>query len=308
MTTAQCELHGVGRSWLVRLVGQCRWIRVTSGVYDTDPVPVGERVRADVHDHQRRRAAWLAMLAYGDRAIAVGQSALALHGVQGLPTHITPEVMIAGGDVRRPRDGIRVRRYDAALSTTSYASREVVAVLPALAQSVPALDRRHAVAVLDNAVHTQLITRAEVEVAHDLARGRRGVERTHDWWGLVDGRAESPLETFARLECIDSGVPPDDLQRDFFGPTGRFLGRADLAWQMPDNGWVVLEVDGTGVHSLPDALFHDRERQNRLVAERGVVVLRATSKDLRLPGKVGSEVARVVKPRGWTPSRSSSVP
>jgi len=305
VTTSQCELHGVGSGRLVRLVRQCRWIRVTSGVYDTDPTPVPHRARPDVHDHGRRRAAWLGMLAYGAGAVAVGPTALALHGVKGLPLDIRPEVMIAGGDVRRPRDGILVRRYDGALPTVRHAGdRDIVTVLHALAQSVPALDRRHAVAVLDNAVHEGLITRAEVEVAHDLARGRRGVERTHEWWGLVDGRAESPLETFARLECIDSGVPPDELQRVFLGPSGKFLGRADLAWRIPDGRWVLLEVDGADVHSLPAALFHDRERQNRLVAEHGVLLLRATAKDLALPGKVGAEVAQVVKRHGWTLSRS----
>lgn len=190
---------------LARMVRQGRWVRLSNGVYDTDPVPVDGRDRDDVFDHRRRRQAWVGLLAFGPTAIAVGQSALALHEIQGLPVDIASEVMLPGGSARASRDGVLVRQYEAGLPTEHHAGRRVATVLRALAQAVPTLDRRHAVAVLDNAVHARRITRAEVEVAHDLARGRRGVDRTHPWWRLVDGRAESPLETWARLECIDAG-------------------------------------------------------------------------------------------------------
>ncbi len=77
--------------------------------------------------------------------------------------------MVTGGGMRRRRDGIEVDRYDAALPTQVYRHRRIAAVVHALAQAVPGLSRRRAVAVLDSAVHQGKITRAEVEVAHDLA-------------------------------------------------------------------------------------------------------------------------------------------
>jgi hypothetical protein len=300
LTTAQCETAGMDGWWLGRMLAQARWVRVTSGVYDTDPVPVDDRDRPDRFDHRRRRAAWIGMLAYGPLAVAVGQSALALHAVQGLPVHVRPEVVAPNATARRARDGIVVRQYSD-VPTTPFGDRRIATVLHALAQAVPTLDRRHAVAVLDSAVRLGKISRANVETAHDLARGHRGVELTHDWWCLVDGRAESPLETFARLECVDAGVPPDDLQREFFGPAGDFLGRADLAWRLPDGRWLVLEVDGVEVHESPDALFHDRARQNRLVADGGVLLLRTTAKELNVPGKVGDQMAAQLRRHGWTP-------
>lgn len=303
VTTAQCEAAGMDGGWLGRMVAQRRWVRTTSGVYDTDPVPVDARERDDRYDHRRRRAAWLGMLAHGPGAVAVGQSALALHGVQGLPVRVRPEVMVRQGGARRRRDGIVVRQLSPDLPTVPFADRRIAAVLHALAQAVPTLDRGHAVAVLDSAVHLGKVSRADVETAHDLARGHRGVERTHEWWGLVDGRAESPLESRARLECIDADVPPDDLQRELVSTDGRFLGRGDLAWALPDGRWLLLEVDGADVHSAPDALFHDRERQNRLVAEGGVVVLRTTSGELAVPGRLGDQMAARLRRYGWRPDR-----
>jgi hypothetical protein len=47
--------------------------------------------------------------------------------------------------------------------------RLVAPVETALAQAVPALDRRHAVAVLDSTLHQRLVTREGLRRAHDLA-------------------------------------------------------------------------------------------------------------------------------------------
>src|SRR5690606_37367270 len=96
--------------------------------------------------------------------------------------------------------------------------------------------------------------------AHDLARGRRGVERTHPWWALSDARAESPNETRVRLDCVDCGVPPDDLQVWIYDAHGRQLGRGDLGWKKRNGRWLIAEVDGAEVHSLVPALYQDRQR------------------------------------------------
>ncbi|MFI2104823.1 type IV toxin-antitoxin system AbiEi family antitoxin domain-containing protein [Isoptericola sp. NPDC019693] len=302
ITTAQCEAAGMTRTRLARMAGQGRWVRVAPGVYDTDPVPVDHRERPDFFDHRRRRAAWRAVLALGPNAMPVGQCALVFHDVRGLPTRIAPEASVPGS-ARLPRDVAIVRQYDPTTPTVLIAGRKVPTVLHALAQAVPTLDRRHAVAVLDNAVHQGLITRAEVERAHDLARGRRGVERTHDWWRLVDGRAESPLETAVRLECVDADVPPDDLQRVLVDRRGIFLGRGDMVWRLPDGRWFWLEADGSDVHAAPAALYDDRRRQNALVADGSVVMQRVTGRDLRVPGTLGREVAARLRRLGWTPGQ-----
>ncbi|MFI2294174.1 type IV toxin-antitoxin system AbiEi family antitoxin domain-containing protein [Isoptericola sp. NPDC019571] len=302
ITTAQCEAAGMTRTRLARMARQGRWVRAAPSVYDTDPVPVEHRERPDLFDHRRRWSAWRAVLALGPNAMPVGQSALVFHGVRGLPVRITPEASLPGAARLQP-DVAVVRQYDPATPTKLVAGRRVPTVLHALAQAVPTLDRRHAVAVLDDAVHQGLITRAQVEQAHDLARGRRGVERTHAWWQLVDGRAESPLETAVRLECIDAGVPPDDLQRVLVDDQGTFLGRGDMVWRLPDGRWFWLEADGSEVHSSPAALYEDRRRQNALVADGGVVMQRVTGRDLYGPVGLGHQIAARLRNLGWVPGQ-----
>src|SRR6476469_9571123 len=87
VSASQCEKLGVGAARRSRLVRDEAWERVTHGVFDVTP---GRDRRRDA-DHRRRRAAWLAMLAYGPSAISVGACALALHGVAGLPPDVVPE-------------------------------------------------------------------------------------------------------------------------------------------------------------------------------------------------------------------------
>jgi hypothetical protein len=142
---------------------------------------------------------------------------------------------------------------------------------------------------MDSALHLGLIDERELERAHRLARGRRGVARTHEWWCLADGRAESPLESQGRLDCLDSGVPPDELQVELRSPGGHLLGRGDMGWRLEDGRWLIAEMDGREWHETPDALLRDRRRQNDLASV--AVVLRFTSDDVR-EGTVGGTVRR----------------
>lgn len=231
-------------------------------------------------DDRRRRAAWLGLLAYGPEAIAVGQCALALHGVAGLPMQIQPQVALPARRALRPRDGIRVRYFDD-FATVRVAGRAVACLDDALVQALPELDRVRAVAVLDNVVNRGLIDDDGLAAVRAKLRGRRGAAAVDRWWELVDGRSESPLETEARLRCVDGGIPPDDLQVRILDAAGRFVARADLGWRLRDGRWLLVEIDGREVHDAPEALYADRARQNRLLATGQVDLLRFVRADFR---------------------------
>jgi hypothetical protein len=113
-----------------------------------------------------------------------------------------------------------------------------------------------------------------------MVERRRGAASVRDVWDLVDPRAESPLETFARLDCIAAGLPPDDLQVVVRAADGTFRGRADLGGRRRDGGGVLGEIDGRGGHEAPEALLRDRRRQNALLATGRVRLLRFTAADL----------------------------
>lgn len=124
--------------------------------------------------------------------------------------------------------------------------------------------------------------------------GARGAVRARSWLPLVDRRAESPLETFARLACVDGHVPPDDLQVEIKTPGGRLIGRGDLGWRLGDGRWLIAEIDGRTFHENPEALLRDRARQNALVSTGRVDVLRFTAADIRTSGLIPAAVRRAL--------------
>ena len=275
MDLAQCDEHGVGPKRRETLVRAGLLARPVQGVLDTEP---GERRTID-NDH--RRAAWLGLLAYGPETVAVGRSALALLGVQGLPTAAMTEVALPRARSAIPRLGVPLRQYDAGLRCVRFGDRLIAEPRWALAQAVPTLPRWSALSLMDSALHQRLVVDLDdLGVAHDLARRRRGVEKTHRWWELADGRAESPPETWARLSCLDAGSPPDQLQVPVLDRSGILLGRGDLGWRLRDGRWLIGEVDGLSVHERVEALLHDRRRQNELV-QHGYDVLRFTPSEAR---------------------------
>lgn len=293
LSAAQCDRAGVTAARRRALRGTGGLQPVLRGVDDVAPLLVDAPFLPLVPDpgHRRRRAAWLALLAAGvDRAVAVGACALALYGVEGLPGVIRPEAALPGASPRARRGGVVVRCFDPGVTVRSRGHARLVEPVRALAQAVCELDRDHAVAVLDSAVHRRLVRDDELAVVAALVRGRRGASAVSGWWDLLDGRAQSPLETWARLQCRDEGVAPHDLQVPVRDGLGRVVAHGDLGWWLRDGRLLVAEIDGAGPHGTPDALYRDRERQNRVVGT-GALLLRFTADDVR-SRRVASEVRR----------------
>lgn len=265
---------GLTIAQLRTLLTRGRWQRLTVGVFRT-PAVTG----LDPLDEARVRAAWTGLLALPGAA-AVGMAALALHGVQGLPQRIPAEVCLPGGDSRTGPAGVTVRRYRGRLPVHRLHGFPVVTVPVALAQALPRLPRVHGVAVLDSALNQRLLRPQGLHEVEQLLRGRRGARHARRCLALADGRAESPLETRARLCFVDAGHPPTELQVIFRDRTGRVVARGDLGWRRADGSWVIAELDGREVHARPEPLYLDRSRQNLLQTRAGVTMLRFTGDDL----------------------------
>jgi hypothetical protein len=297
VSSRQCDAVGVGPSRRRNLVTGGSWRRVTRGVFDTGDVPTG----LHAYDVDRLRSAWTALLT-NRRAIAVGACALVLHGVKGLPRRIAPEATFPSGGARRSRDGIAFRQYGTGLETVEVSGREVVSAVLALVQALPTLTRDQAVACLDSALNQGLIRTEDLARIRGQLVNRKGSLAVIAVLPLTDGRAESPPESHARLRCQDAGIPPDDLQRDFFDARGRFLGRADLVWYLGDGRWLIVEIDSHEFHGADRQVRRDATRQNGLVGEGQNIVLRF------FPGHVtgghfAGEVAQILRQEGWRPGR-----
>ena len=167
----------------------------------------------------------------------------------------------------------------------------------ALVQALPELPRANAVAVLDDCLRRGLQSRADIEGVRQRVRSRRGSAGLAEHvFGRVDPRAESPLETFARLQCVDAGIAPDELQVEIRSPGGRLLGRGDMGWRLPRGRWLIAEIDGRAFHETAEAVLRDRRRQNALVLSGQVDLLRFTASDVAargvLPAAIRGALAR----------------
>lgn len=277
VTVRQCRELGTDYRARKRRFDSGSWSQAAPGVIDTEP-----DVLREIAEKQRRQVE-VALLAAGDGAVAVGLAALLLHGCWGLPTAWRARAV--RDTRRRGRGGAQNHVF----TTVTAGGRRASDVRSAILQVLPEVDRLHLVAILDWALHEGHIE--SVDALARLGSGRRWIRKLRGWGPLADGRAESILETWARLQCIDEGVPPTTLQLPIRDADGSVRARGDLAWRLPNGRWLVVEIDGAYEHDKPTTIRRDRHRQNWVVAGGVVTVLRYDASDLRA-GVLAGEVRR----------------
>jgi hypothetical protein len=226
-------------------------------------------------DHQLyARAAALVMP--GD-AVLAGRSAAGWFGAPfAQPTQPVLVAVPPDSSWRGPR-GVRVHRTVVPAAEVITVEGDIRITTPErtawdVAAHETVLD---AVALLDGMVraghvgHAQLIHQAENGV------GRWRSRRVAKVMPLVDGRSESPPESWVRVACVRAGLPAPVPQFVVLEQSV-FLGRVDLAW--PEAG-LVVEYEGA-YHFDGLQIERDDRRYERLVAA-GWRVIRVSAADLR---------------------------
>lgn len=237
-----------------------KFIRVRRGIYALTPPDVATRLAA-------------LDLACGVRIVACMQTAAEMYGFDTEPDdrlHILdPGIRI------RPSPEVMVhQRFGAPLNDVR--GRLLTAPAWTAVEIARTLRRPRALAVLDAALHSGCCTHAGLFEAVDHQRGRRGIVEVRKIVQLADARAESPMESEARLVFIDGGLPLPELQYTIVDLHGR-VWRVDFAW--PD-AKVVAEYDSVEWHANPDGWKHDRMKSARL-AERGWTTVPMVVDDVR---------------------------
>jgi hypothetical protein len=235
-------------------------IRVWRGVYALAPPDVLARL------------AGLDLFA-GARTVACMGTAAALYGFD---TEHDPRIHILDPGVRmRPTAGLMVhQRVGAPLRRVH--GRLATAPAWTAVEVARTFRRPRALAVLDAALRCGACTRDEISAAIDEQKGRRGIVHVRELIAHADARAESPMESEARLVFIDGGLPLPELQYEIIDRCGQ-LWRVDFAW--PD-AMLVAEYDSVEWHANPDAFKHDRIKVSRL-QECGYFVLPIVVDDVR---------------------------
>lgn len=258
-TTSQL-LTVVSRRRLVGLVKSGKLIRVCHGVYAAREPDAADMLAA-------------LDLVVGQPVVACLGSAA---GLYGFDTESTYRLHVLDPGVRmRPSPGVMVhQRIGAPLRQVN--GRLATAPAWTAVEVARALRPPRALATLDAALHIGACTAVELAAAIREQWGRREIVKVRKLVEYADGRAESPMESEARLVFIASGLPTPELQHTILDRCGK-LWRVDFAW--PD-AMVVAEYDSVEWHVGRDALLHDRLKTARL-QECGWTCIPMTVDDIR---------------------------
>ena len=162
------------------------------------------------------------------------------------------------------------------------------------------LRRREALAAMDSLMRAHVFTHADLRGVLPRYFRRRGVIQLRELVPLVDGRAESPGESWTRLEIIDHGLLAPEPQW-WVVIEGVPTYRLDLAYP---HARIAVEYDGEEFHSSEEAKERDQARR-RWLRENGwtvIVVDKRSFTDEALTAWLGElsahlRAARQVRPR-----------
>ena len=147
--------------------------------------------------------------------------------------------------------------------------------------------------------HPELQLATIDELRSALEAGRRpGAPRLRRALARIRVGSMSPLETDARLDLVDAGLPEPDLDVEVRNSTGRLLGIADGRFPRER---VLIEVEGDHHRTDRRQWARDIEKHAAYVAE-GYEVVRLTGVQIRRhPADAVALVRAALIRRGWSP-------
>lgn len=188
--------------------------------------------------------------------------------------------------------GVRVHRCELRASDVEVMDDGVrVTSVERTARDVAALETvKDAVACLDAMARAGTLTTPMLHRIGRSAAGRWGSRRITKVLPLVDGRAQSPPESWVRVACHLAGLPPPIPQYAVV-EHGVFLGLVDLAWP---EARVIVEYEGA-YHFDGVQIVKDDARYAALMAA-GWRVIRVLAADLRDMDALICRIALALEP------------
>lgn len=251
-------------------------MRMRYGVYAT------KHAVAWAADDPRRCHALLVIAAAssaGKDAVASHQSAAVIHGIDLLTQAPRNVVTFTGPPSRRSN---RPTSEGIAFHTAALAPEHMTRCLGApvttvartvvdLARLLPFMD---AVVLADSALRLRLTTKPELLDVVESCAQWPGVLQARQVITFADERAESVLESCARVVFDKCGLEPADLQVTFRGDG--FVYRGDFYWARYQT---IAEADGMAKYENPQRA-RDQIRRDRLLRDAGYKVVHFTWREL----------------------------
>ena len=233
----------------------------------------------------RGRLAALDVLMGGVNAIACLGTAAALYGFD-VENSSAVHVLDPGVRMRSTKGLVVHQRRGAPLQWVS--SRLATAPAWTAVEVARRLARPRALATLDAALRSTWCNRADLEEAIREQCGRRGIVAVRGLLHHADPRAESAMESEARLVMLDYGLPRPELQYLIEGRSGE-RWRVEFAW--PD-ARVAAEYESVDWHAGRSAMLRDKTRFGG-VQDAGWTVIPIIVDDVRRrPALLAQRIAR----------------
>ena len=154
----------------------------------------------------------------------------------------------------------------------------------------------------DSALHRRLVTNAELKAVLATCDRWRGARRAAEVIEFADARAESPLESIARIAFRDCGLPPPDLQV-WLGGTDEPVGRVDFYWKQYRT---IAEVDGAIKYADPQRA-RAQLRRDSLLRDDGFEVVHFTWQQItQTPEHVAASIRKAFN-RGARNAAAASI-
>jgi hypothetical protein len=263
MSARQWRAGGISPPLLRSLARSGELIRMRQGVYATKRA--ADWAAADpVRAHALTVRAATATV--GGNAVASFQSAALLHHLSLLtspspPTGTVTLTLAKKWNRAKPADVVfHASELPQEHVTKLYNLRvtTVARTVADLARTLPFMD---AVVVADSALSQEKTSKPEILQVLEKSKGWPGVRQARRALEFADERAESPLESAARVVFAEAGLEPPELQVTIHGERAQFAARVDFLWRAQK---VIAEADGLVKYNDRKDLLDERERDHQL--------------------------------------------
>ncbi len=289
LTLTQALAVGLTPDQVRQRVRSGRWLRVSTGIYLR-----GSTAEQDPYEDARLlhvARATAAAMTHEDSVICL-HSAAAVHG---LPTvSRPPDVVHLISDAGRSgiRAGVSVHRLPLAMDEVITSDVPVTTPLRTWLDVTRFGSLPDSLAIGDAAVRRGLTTVLEIQQRVDGLDGR-GCRMARLAATLVDGRRESPLESWSAVCFHRWQLPAPQPQVVIRDGDGRFVARVDFLWE---DAKVIGEADGVLKYDDRQALVDEKRREDRL-RELGFRVVRWGWADLNAKEELRWRLTTALRPR-----------
>ena len=258
VTTAELSAAGFSCDKIRVLTRRGDLYRVSRGVYAN-----GARARETLAfaDGMQLLQLAAAVAVRGPGTVVSHESAAYLHSIGLLSTPEAATLTCPPGRGWSASPGVRLHAMTLpAEQVTTMARLPVTTPARTVVDLARTLSFKAGVVTADSALYRKLVTKAELTAVLATCarwRGARGAAAVIDF---ADARAESPLESIARIAFKDCGLPPPELQV-WLGGTDEPIGRVDFYWRQYRT---IAEVDGAIKYADPQRARAQLRRDSML--------------------------------------------